>query len=273
MTTIVKTFSTNTKLYLTSKLYILGYNCYFENDTGKDIIVNNKNWHHYFNDYGWTKMSDIWIRRLNKYSLPKPKNNLFGVLDCGSGGDCLFHCIAHALNQKREPGDVLDAQDVRKKASLCINHSNFDNIIEIYRLQEQYDEFEGLYNPKEIKTVRAFRTIIEKMGNTFWGDHIILQLLENAYNINIVLMKTFTEGLYSHEEIKKKTGFYPTGNELNKKKDTIFLCYEDEIHFTLVGYFNKNNMNCIFEWNEIPQELIVLYNIDCSVDYSREFVK
>ena len=268
MTSIVKTYSTTTKLYLTDKLYILGTNCYYEKDK-KDIQVTNKNWHHYFNDYGWSKISDTWVRRLNKYSNLKPKNNLFGVLDCGAGGDCLFHCIAHTLNQQREPQDALVAQDIRKKASQCINQNNFKDIIEIYRLQDQYDEFEGLFDPNEIKTVRAFRLILQKMGNTFWGDHIIMQLLENVYNINIVLLKTFTEGLYDIDEIKKGTTIYPTGNELNKNNDTIFLCYEDEVHFTLVGYFNSNNMKCIFKWNEIPSELLRIYNKDCSADYSR----
>jgi len=269
MTTIVKTYSTTTKLYLTAKLYILGENCYFENNNTNDIQVNSKNWHHYLVDYGWEKLSDVWIRRLNKYCISKPRNNLFGVLDCGAGGDCLFHCIAQALNQDRELHDTLDAQDIRKKASHCINRSNFNSIIEIYRLQQQYDEFEGLYDPAKIESVRAFRTIIEKMGNTFWGDHIIIQLLENVYNINIVLLKTFTEGLYEPCEIKTGTTVYPTGNELLKKNKTIFLCYEDEVHFTLVGYFNKNNMKCIFNWDEIPPELIKIYNDDCSADYSR----
>jgi len=269
MSTIVKTYSTTTNFYLTHKLYILGLNCYFERDEGKDILVNNKNWHHYFCEYGWTKLSDTWIRRLNKNTNPKPKNNLFGVLDCGAGGDCLFHCIAHSLNQLREPHDALDARDIRKKASNCVNQNNFNDIIEIYRLQEQYNEFEGLFDPNEIKTVRAFRSVIEQSGNAFWGDHIIIQLLENVYKINIVLLKTFTEGLYEVGDIKKGTTIYPTGNELNKEYNTIFLCYEDEVHFTLVGYFNSNNMKSIFKWNEIPPELLKIYNTDCSSDYSR----
>jgi len=268
-TSIIKTYSNNTKLYITSKLYILGENCYFEKDNGKGILVNNKNWHHYYSEYGWRKINDLWVRRLNKNCENKPKNNLFGILDCGSEGDCLFHCIAHALNQNKEPQDALTAIDIRKKGSLCINQSNFNDIIEIYRLQQQYDEFEGLFDPNEIMSVRAFRSIIQKMGNTFWGDHIMIQLLEKTYKINIILLKTYSEGILSTKEIKNKSGIYPTGKDLNKKYKTIFLCYEDEVHFTLIGYFYGNNMKCIFDWNEIPQELLKIYNKDCSSEYYR----
>ena len=268
MSSIAKTYSVATKYYITPRLYILGDKCFFEKENKREVVVSSKNWHHYWSDYGWIKIDEIWRRRLNKYCNPKPKNNLFGVLDCGSDGDCLFHCIAQGLNQEHDIAEY-DAADIRKKTALSITKYNFDSIIETYRLQEEFGEFDGLWEPKNIKSVRAFRTIIETMGNTFWGDHITIQLLEKTLNINIILLKKYTEGMYEPSEIRTGSRIYPLGTELNKNRKTIVLCYEDEVHFTLVGYFCSNYMRNLFDWRDIPKEILEIYNKDCSSEYSR----
>ena len=268
MSSIIKTYSTVTPLYITPTLYILGEKCYFEKENGKSTIVNTKNWHHYWSEYGWTKIDDVWIKRLNSFCEVKPRNNLFGLLDCGSNGDCLFHCIAQALNQDYEI-PKWSAVDIRTSVSKQIDKYNYDSIIETYRLQEQFNEFEGLWEPTKVKSVREFRNILETMGNTFWGDHIIIQLLENAFNINIVLLKKYSEELYDKNEIKQGSQIYPLGTDLDTSRKTLFLCYEDEVHFTLVGYFNGHIVKSLFNWIEIPPEILAIYNKDCSADYSR----
>jgi len=263
---MIKTHS-KSKLYVTSNLYILENKCYYE-EKKNDTLVNGKNWHHYWVDYGWEKINDSWVRRLNKHTEKKPKNNLYGVLDCGSNGDCLFHCIAEALNQEFNIPQW-DANNIRKVASNCITRENYKNILEIYRLQKINEEFDGLWNPNKINNQNELKNIIEKPGNTFWGDHIIIQLLEEYMELNIVVLKVYTDDLFDNSFIKNETKIYPMGSSLDKEKKTIFLCYENEVHFTLMGYFKDNSMMTLFTWDNIPKELFSIYNEDCSSEYFR----
>ena len=69
---MIKTHS-KSKLYVTSNLYILENKCYYEGKKN-DTLVNGKNWHHYWVEYGWEKINDSWVRRLNKHTEKKPAN-------------------------------------------------------------------------------------------------------------------------------------------------------------------------------------------------------
>ena len=50
-----------------------------------------------------TELEDVTSRAevidLNKLSGEKCNNSLFGVLECGSDGDCLFNCISYAIKR------------------------------------------------------------------------------------------------------------------------------------------------------------------------------
>ena len=72
--------------------------------------------------------------------------------------------------------------------ALQITEDNFPIIIETYRLEKETNEFDGFWDPYAVKDVDGLRNEIEKMGNSFWGDHIMIQLLEKALNINIILL-------------------------------------------------------------------------------------
>ena len=48
----------------------------------------------------------------------------------------------------------------------------------------------------------------------------------------------------------------------NTYDKTIILYYEDGLHFQLVGYFQKDRMIKKFRREEIPTELLEIYNID-----------
>ena len=64
------------------------------------IPIKKHNWHHILSEYGWQKIHKPWITKLNQLSKVKERNSLYGVLDCDSDGDCFFHCIANALNER-----------------------------------------------------------------------------------------------------------------------------------------------------------------------------
>ena len=74
---------------------------YFEND----IVVSKKNYWK-LNDYGWEQIDPKF--NMNKY---------MGVLDCGGDGECLFKCIAEALNHKVNPDKYIDFNNLRKLIS------------------------------------------------------------------------------------------------------------------------------------------------------------
>ena len=93
------------KNYLTDSIFLQDNKTYYEEDGGNKLIKNH-NWHHILSEYGWEKLPKQWIKKLNTY-LDKPKkNSLYGTLDCGQDGDCLFHCISYVINSN----EVCDAK-------------------------------------------------------------------------------------------------------------------------------------------------------------------
>lgn len=54
---------------------------------------------------------------------------------------------------------------------------------------------------------------------------------------------------------------YNTLNDYNPDYDSIFLIYEDNCHFKLVGYFDDKIIS-YFNDNTIPQELKSLYRLN-----------
>lgn len=242
--------------YLTPNLYIKNNNTYYHNDeTHKIEKVTVKNWHKYLIEYGWEKIDNGWIRRLNKYK--KDINSRWGILDCGGDGDCLYHVIAEAIG---EP----DMLGIRKMAANAITDSNFKDIIECYRLAYDVNEFIGEWNPHDIKTKDDLKKEIMKPGNNYWGDHIIIQLLEDTLSLNFIILNS--EKLDENYNkisgnLKKRFNIHSIGYNYNPNRDTIILYYIDSCHFKLVGYFMDNYMCTLFK--TIPEELWAIYREDC----------
>ncbi len=242
------------EIYLTPNLYVKKKITYYMNDDKNKLEkVTKNNWHKYLVEYGWEKLDYGWIRRLNKHCQNKNKNSCWGVLDCGGDGDCLFHVIAEAIN---EP----DMQSIRELAANEITDNNFEMIIESYRLSYDVNEFICDWDPYEIKSKKELREELKKPGHSYWGDHIVIQLLEKALKINFIVLNT------ENEEIKKGTlkerfNIHSLGSDINLSRKTIILYYMDSIHFKLVGYFNKTYMQTVFD--NIPVELWTIYREDC----------
>ena len=78
--------------YLTDELYIKDNKLFYQ-----EKLVKNHNWQFLLKEYGWEKLHKKWIKKLNSFRDKPLKNSLFGSLDCGGEGDCLFHCISHAF--------------------------------------------------------------------------------------------------------------------------------------------------------------------------------
>ena len=186
------------------------------------------------------KLNKYWIRKFNSF-LDKPKNNsLFGCIDCGGDGNCLFHCLSFALENGR------DFQDIRNELSSTITKEKFQEIKEIYCILEESGDFEESWDPKTI-TFSEFKEKIIFGGNEYWGDFLLLSLLKDLLNINIII-------LYSND-IEHRYYNYPLMQEYSELKETIILLYENENHFQLIGYFNGGLMKYKFNDNEIPYEI------------------
>ena len=79
----------NTDIYISPNIFYRNNILYFSSKN-KNIKINNSNWHKYLDEYGYFKLELGWRKRLKS---DKSKNSLWGVMDCGSNGDCLFLCL------------------------------------------------------------------------------------------------------------------------------------------------------------------------------------
>ena len=221
-------------LYITSNIIYRNQQLYSKKNKYHKVIQNS-NWEKYLSSYGWIPIDSQWREQLNT----DPNMNLYGLLECGGQGDCLFHCLAEGLNNILDPQEnKYDSQQLRKLAADQVNDDNFDLILGSYKLEAPNLD----WDPEIIFSVKDLQDEIEQEGHNFWGDHIIIQLLEQALEINIVILDSLSSNIYN------------TCSLFKKEHKTVFLYYQDNLHFQLVGYFDKV-MKTNFEYQEIPEQL------------------
>ena len=237
--------------YISDNIFIKD-NKLYEQHSNKDILINKNNWHKILSELGWEKLPLPWIKILNKYNDNKYKNSQFGVLDCGSDGDCFFHCIAYALNtfeiNKKEP-IIYNAQDLRQLLANSISKEIFNEIISIYKILKDSNDLDEMWDPYNI-TDKEYRNMITNNCNIFWCDHILLSLIIKILNINIIILNS--------NEYTKQYNLYKTMTDYNSYNNTIILLYENSNHFKLIGHFKDNNMISLFNNRNIPSEIYKL---------------
>lgn len=253
--------------YLTDKLLIKGGKAYKLNLKDKLIKINERSWLKWLGEYGWEKLDNGWVRRMNR-SLDKEERSKFcrwGVLDCGSNGDCLFETVAEAFNQsnyfdpEEDVSDIKLATEIRAEAADQIDDDNFDLIIESYKTACETGEFYEAWDPYDIETPKELRAALRTSGNTQWGDYIMLQLIQKALNINFIILNSEN---YGGKSLKDRFTIHSCGLGLDPSKRTVILYYLDGIHFQLVGYFKDDHLITLFEYEQIPKELMAMYRED-----------
>ena len=175
-------------------------------------------------------------------------NDFIGCLDCGSDGDCLFHCISYAI---KNLFSNYDAKSLRKELSDYITEERYTNIIEIYKILSSTGDFNEDWDPHTI-TLKEFKNKIIEGGNEYWGDFLLLNLLKEILNINFIV-------LYSNDIVNNYYN-YPLFYEYDNNNKTIILLYENEEHFKLVGNFQDGNMIYLFTHETIPNEILKVIN-------------
>ena len=232
--------------YLTDNVRLYNDKMEYKKD---DIFLPIKkyNWHHILNEYGWEKIHKPWITKLNQLSVKKEKNSRFGILDCESDGDCFFHCIANALNERdRNTDNYYISDDIRKLISDNITQDQFNLMITTYRIMKDADDFSEEWDPYEIDTLEDFKNTLNTSGHSYWGDFMLLQILSEILKVNIYILNT--------NEYQNEYNVYHTMCEYKREYDNIFLILENDCHFKLVGYFDEK-MITYFRSDEIPIEL------------------
>tara|TARA_Y100001935_G_C17304750_1_gene511544 strand:+ start:343 stop:1083 length:741 start_codon:yes stop_codon:yes gene_type:complete len=234
--------------YLTDKIFLVQNKLYYE-ENNKIKDVKNYNWHHILKEYGWEKLHKQWIKKLNSYLEKTPKNSLYGCLDCGGEGDCLFHCISYALNMNLS--EEYDSKILREKISNSLTEERYEELIEVYRIINDANEFEEDWDPQKM-TMETFKKILIEGGNDFWGDFLTLSLIKEYLKINIIILNS--------NELTGEYYHYPLLYEYDNQMNTIILLYEDAYHFKLIGNFQNGEMITLFNHKVMPIEILKLIN-------------
>lgn len=237
------------EIYLSDNIIIKDNKTYLLTDN-KENLVKKHNWHTILKDIGWEKLDKVWIKQLNKLIDTYPSNSLFGTLECGDDGDCLFHCVAYAINSKQET--FYDSIDIRKLVADSINEEQFKDIITCYRSMKDSNDFNEGWNPYNINTLSTFKEELKTSGNNYWCDHIVLQLVCQTFSINIFIL--------TQDYITNTFTKYPMAIDYDNNKESIILSFINDNHFKLIGYFN-NTMNTIFTNESLPIEIKTLFNV------------
>ena len=212
--------------------------------------VKRHNWHQLLAELGWSKLHKQWITRLNKVHNPYPNNSLFGCLECGDDGDCLFHCIASSLNSTQQ--DYYEASDIRRLVAESITQEQYDQIISCYRSMKDLDDFEESWDPYTIDSLEEFKQQVMTSGNVYWGDYLLIQLLIQTLTINLFIL-TQNEFTDTYEP-------YPLMTIYDKDKPTIILLHENGAHFQLIGHF-QDIMKTHFTHQDLPLEIKGLFDV------------
>ncbi len=233
------------EIYLSESIVIKDGKTYYDNK-----LIKKHNWHLKLVELGWEKLHKNWITKLNKLHNPYPNNSLFGSLECGDDGDCLFHCIATALNSQHI--DYYESKDIRKKIADSITQEQFNDIISCYRSMKDINDFDESWDPYEIDSLDKFKKQVMVSGHYYWGDYLILQLINQVFQLNIFIL--------TQNEIEEIYEPYPLALLYNSTNPTIILLHENSSHFKLVGHF-QDYMKIYFSNKSLPLEIKKLFNL------------
>ena len=238
--------------YLTDSIFIQNNKTYYK-DKNEVKEVKDHNWHKILCRYGWEKINKRWITLLNKQNkVRKNKNSLFAVYDCESDGNCFFQCIANAMNEN-EQHSFYDHNDIRNKIADSITEEQYNILMDAYTAMKDANDFDEEWNPYDIQCLDDFKEQLKQSGHNYWGDYLLLQIIINLFQLNIFILNS--------NSFSNNYSIYNTLQEYNPEYNSIFLMYEDECHFKLVGYFEDGKMISYFHSKNIPYELLKLYTI------------
>lgn len=214
-----------------------------------NIKLTNRNWTKFIDD--WERIDKEWIKRFNSILKTKGKPSQFAIFDVPSDGHCLFNSIACAFNYKNKK-QIYNLLDIRYRSADMITQEKFEFILESFKSADEAGELMEEIDLEEIKEIDDLKEIIKDEELGFWGDYSCILLIQEAFNINILVLG---------DNFK----MYPLLEDFKKERNTIILFYIEDLHFQLVGYFNNKEIKTVFEYDSIPEEIKMICEEDCNM--------
>ena len=209
--------------------------------------VTKRRWHWDLAECGWEKIPKTWIMRLNQQATVKEHNSLYGVLDCPPDGDCFFHCMAHALNERDNYQLSYESHDIRRMLCDGLDPKTYETILGYYRVMKEAGDWNDAWDPFAITCLEDFQRQLMVGGHSFWGDWILMSLLTDLLAINLVIL--------THDTETHQISVYNTLQEFQESRATVLLLHENETHFKLIGHFNGQRMISYFAPQDLPEEV------------------
>jgi len=182
-----------------------------------------------------------------------PKNSPYGVMDCGGDGECFFHCLAHSMNVVDPIHSSYQPHDLRQLICDHLTDDKYQFMIDIYKIMKDADDFHESWDPYDIHSLEDFKDVLMEGGNSYWCDYLLFNHLSEILSLNIMIL--------THSIGTNDISFYNTLRTYEPSHSTIFLLYENECHFKLIGYFDTQMISS-FNDDTLPQELRHICMID-----------
>lgn len=199
---------------------------------------------------GWKKLTSVsrkWKTRLNKQK--ESILNYICIGECGGGGDCMFHVIAHALahDQKIYPGVDLIEFDFKAIRNIVANNLtprlareqlNIDNAAPY----KDWD-FNRYYDAKQIYEYKLpdrcvqhiLQYYIRQPGWKYQGSEFTLRVLTDDSKDNLLRSVGYVV-------IKDDGTISPFVYKNNNTQHYIILYNQNQIHWQLGGFVDINNV-------------------------------
>jgi len=191
--------------------------------------------------FQWEPLDNIWQKKLLT-------NNLF-VKNCEMDGNCQFRSIETALKGTSFKHTHKQLRLLIGKYINKLSKEDFDSLINNYRIEKDNGEFNGEWEPYDIKTKKQFITQIKKLGFNFEGDNITLSLLSNALDIDFIIFNN------NEHSITNLTGTIPK----NKLILLYYVSFNNSGHYQTIGIKKftslKNKVITLFNRSSLPNEL------------------
>jgi hypothetical protein len=175
----------------------------------------------------------------------KPKMHL---IDCGAGGNCLFHVISTIINSLHKKYKFT-AKDVRKMTAKSISEENIDSILETYSIDYKNNEYDFQWDPiklkgkySSVKKTRIMKKIVKTEGFLYEGDLLSIDLLyKNKFMKNKKLAFVIISD--SGQMVLPKTPYSP---------DNYGILYNmGNIHWQMVGLTRNGIKKTVFKEEDL----------------------
>jgi hypothetical protein len=187
--------------------------------------------------FTWNKLDEKWEEIL--------LTNNFVIKDCKADGNCQFRSLEEAL---KKTDQQITHKNLRKLIAdhvLTISETRFKEILDMYILEKENDEFHGEWDPLKIKTRKQFINELKKPGFNFEGDNLTLVLLSEVLKIDFLI---FNETSHTITDIETNGG--------NQRIVILyFIKFGNTGHYNTIGLKNNKLVKTLFLRNFLDDDI------------------